>query len=151
MLIVIVLLAGLWGVLALAPGSALGRALREALVDRPAGFLSGGKIGGLARLIAVLVALAAIFGAPEMLLLFGFVDMVLMMELAAFVLLATSAVHLRTALASLARIGKTALRLARLRAPPPPLRRGQAGGRRRRPRPTGDDDVDPAPYAWAWA
>jgi hypothetical protein len=137
---------------AFAPATWLGTVLHEALVEEPARLLNGSALSTLARIVALLFALAFAVGTPELVLLMGFADLALVMEVAAFVILTTSVVGLKAAGVAIRKAVASLVR--RVGSVPRASPRARTHGRRaRRPRPpmSGEDADGPAGWGHAWA
>jgi hypothetical protein len=145
-------LFGMVGLATFAPATRIGSVLHEALVVKPARLLNGSALNALVRIVALLIVLGFVLGAPELVVLIGFADMALMMEVAALVMLTTSVVGLK-ATGFAAR--KTVASLVRHLGPVPraSMRGGPHARRARRPRPrvSAKDADDPAGWSRAWA
>lgn len=130
--------------LGLAPGSPLGRLLRQGLVEAPAAWLNAAKPRRvLIGAIAILVLAGFALGAPELLPFVGMVDLTALADLTLLVLVAGGLKPIRRAAEAVLRV---------LRGSNGPAVARRANGRAVRPRRsrTAPRSDDPAP-GWAFA
>jgi hypothetical protein len=132
------------GLVWVGPETALRRTLHRWLVERPAERLAADPLWAAARLLAILAVVGIAMGAPELLVVFGMVDVTVMMEFALFATLVIGLVQLRglraqasLGLKAFARLVEAMAPRARRRAP-----RRQAGPSRRN---LADNDDEPLP------
>ena len=146
-LTVLLLLAGLGA--ALAPDTAIGKTLREALIELPARLLNRDRLSLIIAVVAFVGLVTFLAGAPELVALVGLADLSLFVDIAALGLVLGSAVRLKIVRAAVAEISRRLVgRLANIGSPRVRATvRARRLGRSRRAR---SNDPDPL-GGWALA
>lgn len=84
-------------VVAFAPDSDIGKALRRGLVDGPAQLLNGGPLKIFVALVVLVGLVAFAVGAPELVALIGMADLSVYLDLAVLAFILSAGTRLRTA------------------------------------------------------